>query len=126
MSQLDAMDSLLGIARETLRRDIQPTLPPDQRYLAAMIAHAMAIAARAAAIGADSRERQRLALATLHPGEAALAALERRLAGELRRTKPSPEREEQIRAVLLARTLARLEVSNPDYPDSFADAGQAR
>lgn len=126
MSRLDAMDDLLGIAREMLRREIQPTLPPEQRYVAAMVAHAMAIAARDAAIGPDSRERQRLALAALFPGEASLASLERRLAGELRRTKPPPEREEQVRAVLLARTLARLEVSNPDYPATFAGPAQAR
>jgi hypothetical protein len=126
MSTNDRLASLLAVARDTLRSELQPGLDAGQRYTAAMIARAMAIAARALAGGAESEARQRQALAALYPEAdgATLVQLERRLARELRQGRLDIGREERVRAVLLARTLARLEMANPDYPASFA-ASQA-
>jgi hypothetical protein len=121
MSARDRLASLLEIARDVLRAEVQPSLDAGQRYTAAMIGSAMAIAGRALAGGADSEARQHAGLAALYPdsANASLAQLERRLARELRHGRLDVEREEHVRAVLLARTLARLEITNPDYPSGF-------
>lgn len=121
MTQDDRLASLLSAARDVLRAELQPSLDAGQRYRAAMIASALAIASRALAGGADLAARQRQTLAALYPDAsvADLARLERRLARELRQGRLDVEREERVRAVLLARTLARLEITNPDYPSTF-------
>ncbi len=121
MSGEQDVAGLLDVARLVLRTELQPGLDAEKRYVAAMVGNAMAIAARDLAGGAENRRRRQVALAALYPGQgqAALAQLERRLAHELRQGGLGIEREEQVRAVLLARTLARLEIANPDYPTSF-------
>jgi hypothetical protein len=122
MTIADDLGSLLDVAREVLRTDLQPALPAPLRYPAAMAANAMAIAARAFAFGAEGEARQRATLAALYdlPPDTPLDQLERRLARELRLTRPDPGREERIRAALLARVLARLEISNPGYPATYS------
>ncbi|HMR32155.1 MAG TPA: DUF6285 domain-containing protein [Geminicoccaceae bacterium] len=121
MSDDERLASLLSIARESLRGELQPTLEPALRYRAAMVGNALAIAARRLSLGDDCEARQLQALAALYPEAAGsgLRNLERRLARELRRGRLDVEREERVRAVLLARTLARLEISNPDYPSTM-------
>jgi len=121
MSGEQRLADLLDAARLTLRTELQPALDAEGRYMAAMVGNAMAIAARDLAGGAENRQRQQAALAALYPelGQAALPQLERRLARELRQGGLAVDREEQVRAVLLARTLARLEIANPDYPATF-------
>lgn len=113
--------SLLAAAEATLREDIQPHLAAAQRYPAAMVANALRIAARSLAQGADVADAERAALATLYPDDpsADLGELQRRLAAELRVDGVTPEREQRIRAVLRARTLARLALTNPDYPKTY-------
>ena len=87
-----------------------------------MVANALAIVARRLSLGQGVEARQIQALAALYPDAAGsgLPGLERRLARELRRGRLVVEREERVRAVLLARTLARLEIANPDYPATMA------
>jgi hypothetical protein len=121
MSGEQRLADLLDVARLTLRTELQPSLDAEQRYVAAMVGNAMAIATRALASGAENRQRQQTVLAALYPElvQAALPQLERRLARELRQGGLTVDREEQVRAVLLARTLARLEIANPDYPSTF-------
>ncbi len=46
MSDWPDVPELLLLARETLQREIAPALPPAQRFTAAMVANALAIAAR--------------------------------------------------------------------------------
>ena len=60
----DGID-LMATARESLLRDVLPALPADRRYVALMIANAMAIAAREADAGVpasngEATELQRL------------------------------------------------------------------
>lgn len=122
MTSHDDLASLLDAAREVLRHELQPVLPGDARYPAAMIGNALAIAGRAFAIGRHVEGQQRATLAALYDlkPDPPLDQLERRLARELRLSDPDPEREEHIRAALYARTMARLEISNPDYPRTFS------
>lgn len=124
MSDDDRLAAMLSIAREALRSELQPALDSALRYRAAMVGNALAIAARRLSLGEDCEAKQIQALAALYPdaGGSGLRSLERRLARELRRGRLDLEREERVRAVLLARTLARLEIANPDYPSTIAAA----
>lgn len=121
MSPWVGLDGLLRAALDTLRAELQPALPAEQRYPAALVANALGIAARVMAEGDTIRSGERAAIAALYPAlaDATLPQLERRLARELRQGDASDEREERIRAVLVARALARLALTNPDYPKSF-------
>lgn len=118
----DRLASLLTVARDELRTELMPGLDAGGRYRAAMIANAMAIASRALSAGAETKARQGQALTTLYPDspDTEPARLERRLARELRQGRLDVGREERVRAVLLARTLSRLEIVNPDYAATFA------
>ena len=142
MTDDDRLAGLLSVAREALRAELQPALDSALRYRAAMVANALAIVARRLSLGQGVEARQVQALAALYPDAAgpslrgpdaagpslrgpdaagpSLRGLERRLARELRRGRLDVEREERVRAVLLARTLARLEIANPDYPATMA------
>lgn len=60
MKQMPHGDDLLRVARELLREQIMPHLPPAQRHVAMMIASAMAIASRQFTLG-DAHERTELA-----------------------------------------------------------------
>ncbi len=114
---------LLEIAREALRTDILDDLPKEHRFVALMVANAMAIAARELRAG-DAPLRAALAdLATLYnkadepeTNAAALEVLTQRLARDIRAgrfdTGPDATR---VHAVLLAATRRRLELSNPKY-----------
>lgn len=117
MSEGQRLAGLLAVARDALRRELLPGLTAEQRYQAAMIANAMAIAARALAAGDELEARQRDALAAFlgAPATAPLDRLRRRLARELREGLVPAEREAALRAVLHAYVLARLEISAPDY-----------
>jgi len=119
----DRMAALIGTARQALRDEIQPLLPAEQRYTTAMIANALAIASRTMASGTEIAARMHAALAGLYPDrpDDPSSRLERRLAQELRAGNIEPERERCIRAVLVARTLARLSLTNPDYPKSHSE-----
>lgn len=119
----ERLASLLDVAQATLRDEIQPHLGPDQRYAAAMVASALRVSARALAIGPASAAAARQTLSTLYPGEPSLdlADLERRLVAELRAGRLTTERERLVRHALLARTLARLAITNPDYAKTYKD-----
>jgi hypothetical protein len=101
--------------------EIRPALTGESRYQAAMVASALAIVARMIADGTHAETRQHAALAELYgsPQGLSLAALEQRLARELRAGASNPGRERQVRAALLSRALVRLELSNPSYASTF-------
>ncbi|MFG1398011.1 DUF6285 domain-containing protein [Roseixanthobacter pseudopolyaromaticivorans] len=66
---------LLAIARKTLQEEIAPQLSGDQRYQAAMVANACAIAGREMATEAVAREAEAACLdAAQAPSPAALCA----------------------------------------------------
>lgn len=118
--------ALLEEARRTLLEVLLPLLPADRRYDALMVANAMAIAGRETG-QAEEATRGLLKDLTLLTGEAAdaglskgeiverFAALERRLAGQIRSGRydaPEPRRE-AVRRYLRSTTIARLRISNP-------------
>jgi hypothetical protein len=119
----EKLASLLDLAQATLRDEIQPHLGPQQRYAAAMVASALRMSARALAIGPASASAARQALSALYPGEPSLDLidLERRLAAELRAGRLTAARERAVRHALLARTVARLAITNPDYIKTYKE-----
>ena len=124
MKNLPPATDLLAIARETLLAELRPLLPEHARYTAAMVANAMAIAARESEAGEqparDALERLD-ALYGVPPrtlaGDALAHALrehERRLATEIRSGDCDEEpRRGAALAHLRASVAARLRISNP-------------
>jgi hypothetical protein len=119
MAERPAAAELLALARETLLRELADAVPAEKRYSLLMVANAMAVAAREIE-GGDRRDRD--ALAELHrfyggPDEAGgtvearRAALERRLAQDIRRG--AFDGDDSLRKLLLDQVRARLAVSNP-------------
>jgi hypothetical protein len=121
----DGID-LMATARESLLRDVLPALPADRRYVALMIANAMAIAVREADAGVpatngEATELQRLlASVDAAPDDAALATAER--LRTLRRAIKdairagrfdAPAHAEALSAGLLETTRAWVAISNP-------------
>jgi hypothetical protein len=114
---------LLKIAREALMRELAAELPESKRYLALMIANAMAIAAREAELGdgADRAELTSLRMLFQEPGPDTsedvadrLEALNRRLCAEIRAGKFSGGADEaRLRAHLRRSAEARVAISNP-------------
>ena len=125
MNNLPDGAELLQIARETLLSELRPLLGENARYTVAMIANAMAIAARETEAG-EAPAREALArLNALYDETAsdlsgaklseALANSERRLARDIRSGR-FDEEDEKHRAMLdhLRQSVAeRLWVSNP-------------
>ena len=134
MLDLPRGPELLDTARRGLLEEILPALPPEQAYTARMIAKAMAIAARELELGAGAARdgarsiaeflgeegATRIGAAT-SPAGAETAAGDRAdraqalLAECIRKRAIAPEREGQLRALLLQLTRAKLAVSNPKY-----------
>lgn len=125
MNNLPESTDLLSIARDTMLAELRPLLPESARYTLAMIANAMAIAAREIEAG-DAPVRQALErLDALHgvpprvlAGDALLQAVrngERRLAADIRAGAFDDEgdRRGKVLAHLRASVAARLRISNP-------------
>jgi aminoglycoside phosphotransferase (APT) family kinase protein len=75
---------LLALARETLKAEALPHLPPDRLYPARMALTALGVAARRAAGGAARRAAALATLAPFAPGSADLADAEAAIARRLR------------------------------------------
>jgi hypothetical protein len=95
-------ERLLETARDVLRDQLLPALPPQQRHAALMVANAMAIAARELDHRSDPA------------AEAARAALDRGLCASIRAGHVDRgAAAAQLHARLLADTRAKVEVCNP-------------
>jgi hypothetical protein len=116
MSQdIPSAAELLTLAREAFLDSIVGHLPVESRYLALMIANAMAIAAREIEQGPEAAAAERKAILGLLPGasaEAQLADLRRELAAGIRNGFFDHEAQRLI-AALGTITRARLAISNP-------------
>jgi hypothetical protein len=114
---------LLKIAREALTRELASEFPEARRYLALMIANAMAIAARELELGdgADRAELTSLRMLFREPGPDTsedvadrLEALNRRLCAEIRAGKfTRGDVEARLRDHLRRSAEARVAISNP-------------
>jgi hypothetical protein len=114
---------LLKIARDALTRELAAELPENRRYLALMIANAMAIAARELVLG-DGADRAELTslrmlfedrgLDTSEDVADRLEALNRRLCAEIRTGKFDGGADEaRLRDHLRRSAEARVAISNP-------------
>ena len=102
MPELMPGERLLETARDVLRDQLLPALPPQQRHAALMVANAMAIAARELNRRSDPA------------ADEARAALDRRLSASIRAGHVDDGvAAAQLHARLLAETRARVEVCNP-------------
>jgi hypothetical protein len=113
---------LLDVAREALRNDILPALAPERRYVALMVAHAMAIAARECALGEDAYRREAARLGGLagdvpapaEPAAADLPALRRAVSAAIRDGRfDDPAHAEALVAALVDIVSARVAISQP-------------
>ena len=114
---------LLKIAREALTRDLVSELPEGKRYLALMVANAMAIAARELELGdgADWSELTSLRMLFEEPGADTsedvrdrLEALNQRLCAAIRAgTFGGGAAEARLRDHLRRSAEARVAISNP-------------
>lgn len=122
--RLDTAD-LLRTAQAALKERVLPHLPEDERYTGLLLAAALEIAAREAALGPPALAARRERLSALYgeapdPAEdaaAAVARLERRLAADIRAgafDAPGPRRDKAYEALCAAAADA-LAVSNPRY-----------
>jgi hypothetical protein len=116
MTGPDATADLLNVAHATLREAVLPHVAAAARYEAAMVANALAIAARELELGPQAREAERDLLARFQeaPG-APLAELRTRCCADLRAGKLDPAREPELRRLLHEVVHARLAISNPAY-----------
>lgn len=125
MNNLPGAPDLLRIARDTLLSELRSRVPEDARYALAMVANAMAIAAREAEAGDAptvaalarldalyGRPRRDLAGAALHQ---AIAEYDRELTGDIRagHFDESDARHDALMSHLHASVAARLSISNP-------------
>ena len=114
---------LLKAAREALIRELVSDLPEGRRYLALMIANAMAIAARELELGEGATRAELTSLRMLfeEPGgdtsegvQDRLEALNRRLCADIRAGGFMGEADEaHLRAHLRRSAEARVAISNP-------------
>lgn len=126
MIDISDANDLLATARGSLLRDVLTALPADRRYVALMIANAMAIASRESEAGVGTADREAAALARLlasvkvSPDGAATAGAERLSA--LRRAMKeairagrfdAPSHADALSTALLESTRAWVAISNP-------------
>jgi hypothetical protein len=117
-SYLESTADLLKVAAVALKADVLPHVEADGRYPAAMVANALAIAARELELGPQARAEERALIAAFFgddPSAASLAELRRRLCRELRGPDLPPAREAGLRDLLRRVVEARLAISNPAY-----------
>lgn len=130
MNNLPGASELLRIARETLLSELRPLVPAHARYALAMIANAMAIAAREAEVGDAPAAAALVRLASLYErparnlsGEAlhrALAEADRELITDIRagRFDEGSSQHNALIEHLCASVKARLMISNPKSLDA--------
>jgi len=104
MTGEDDTEVLLARAREALKADVLPHLPPDRRYPALMVMTALGIAARRRATGAAWRCEALAALAPFAPDAHDLATAQATIARRLRAdpTAASPGLHAALRAIARA------------------------
>lgn len=116
MSGLESTGRVLSLARDLLRQSITPALPADLRYPAAMVAAAMAIAARELALGQAARAKELEALSSLYPkAKSDLHMLRWQLCRDLRDQPTTFMNCPQLRAALKTIVKQRLAISHPEH-----------
>ncbi|MBS0241000.1 MAG: hypothetical protein JSS20_02400 [Proteobacteria bacterium] len=103
-------EALLDLAAEAFKAEVAPSLPPEKRYLAAMIGNALDIARREAAV-----EEEALGFQLLDPfyddGDGTMAQLAR----DIRAGTISDKTHGDLRKRLKAHLVNELKVRNPRF-----------
>ena len=125
MRDLPSGPGLLALARTMLSEELMPLLPRDRQDDAQLVAAAMAIAERQAAVADDPFAAILRELAAFYgscaylpgSGEGGVMLLLRRFAGDLRQGvfEASPERERAARALMKHLTITKLHIENPRF-----------
>ncbi len=119
MKQRPGADALLDVALATLQENLLPKLSGRQKFEAAMIARAIAVARQELATVEASSASERAGLARLYGGEVAgdIAQLRRKLAADIRARTFKPGTPEETRLVdhLLDITASELRITNTKY-----------
>ncbi len=106
-------ENLINLAVETLRGELQPSLPSEQRYTAAMIANALEIARRE--ILTDGESARWELLDDLYPeGDGDM----RQLAADIRSGKVNAARMPDLHQRLRATLIEELRIRNPRFLES--------
>ena len=105
-----AADTLIELCIDTLRRELQPNVPADKRYTAAMVANALEIARREILTDTESALWDLLD-AIYDDGEGTL----QQLAADIRSGKVSTHTYPELPAKLRALVVAELKVRNPRF-----------
>ena len=125
MTMDPSLQALLEVSRDTLRREVMPSLFGDSRYRAAMIANALAILQRSIRTQGHERFDEADALQRLYPeipadtardGDESDVAIRRRmLIRDIRHGRLDPAECLLVASFLAPRVRARLAISQPDY-----------
>lgn len=106
--------NLVSIALKTFREAILPAVPADQRFNALMIANALGIAERELLAGPSAEAPLETAVGGLLGGAGRLSDQLPQLCAAIDAgTFDGPDRQRELRAVLMNITRARLAVTNP-------------
>ena len=115
MSWLDATPDLLQVTRGVLRGELLPALPPERRFQGAMVANALAIAARELRLGGAGRDAERADLAALLGSGAPLDELRSRVCREIRDGTWDGQQARDLIPIMRTAVRNRLAISNPDH-----------
>ena len=122
MTDIADIGELLDLAREALRDELVPALPRERRYVALMVANAMAIAARECMLGAETDRREVARLRGLagdvvppdDPAAADLPALRRAVSAAIREGRfDDPAHAKALVEALADAVAGRVAISNP-------------
>jgi Domain of unknown function (DUF6285) len=114
MTRSGELADLLETARDVFRAELGKGIPSDKHYAAAMVANAMAIAARFLRAGVQDGRANYVALYGRDALSALEADLERRLVADIRAGRFDTCQADRLRALLLSRTVERLTISDPE------------
>ncbi len=115
MSLPAELADLLDTARAVLRERIAPAVPAELRFETAMVANAMAIAARAARGLPGAAEARGLARLYPEAGDAPPEVLRRRLVADIRAGRLDAAGRHLAAHLLWPRVRERLALSSPEY-----------
>lgn len=105
-----ASEDLIELAIETLRTELQPALPADKRYAAAMIANALEIARREI-IAAEEAALLQLLDHFYEDGDGTMG----QLAADIRKGDVDEKKHPDLRRRLRTHLIAELKVRNPRF-----------
>ena len=106
-------EALLDLAIETLKSEVNPALPPEKRYAAAMVANALDIARRVV-VAAEDADELNLLDAIYEDGDGTL----KQLAADIRSGQIAEDANPDLAQRLRTHLIAELKIRNPRFLQS--------